>query len=496
MKLAVLARRRRHPSRGVGDAEPRRILPTRSLVATACCSREWTHAPEVFVNRSFAVLAVAALALACSDRPTPTELSAPADGNSGKAPAPAPSGSVVRVAGSVGNWQLTVDGSPYVVKGAAWGPDISSTTVNTYMADVQSLGVNTIRTWGTGSTTQTLLDAAAARGVKVVMGFWLQQQIAYATDQPYKDRALREIKRWVNTYKGHPGVLMWDVGNEVILFLQDHYTGAELEAHRVAYAQFVNQVAAEIHAIDPNHPVTSTDAWTGAWAYYKAYAPNLDLLAVNSYGSVCNVRNDWLAGGYARPYIITEWGPHGEWEVPNDANGVPTEPADLEKRDAYPAAWGCITGHTGVALGGTLFIYGDKEDFGGIWFNLKHPNARRLSYYSVKQMYTGQPSTENTPPQIQSITLSQSANVKAGTTFTLTVSATDPDGDPITYALKQSSKYINGSTSIANATYTATGAGTFSVTAPSTPGVWKLYVYATDGHGNIGIDSRSVGVVP
>ena len=437
-----------------------------------------------------ALLALAAVT-ACSDRSV-TTLSPPP--TAARAAAAATTASVVKVTGTQGNWQLTVNGAPYIVKGAAWGPDISSSTVNTYMADVQSLGVNSIRTWGTGTTTQTLLDAAAAKNVRVVMGFWLQQQIAYGTDQPYKDRALREIKRWVSTYKDHPGVLMWDVGNEVILFLQDHYSGAALEANRVAYAQFVNQVAAEIHALDPNHPVTSTDAWTGAWSYYKTYAPNLDLLAVNAYGAVCSVKNDWIAGAFTRPYIITEWGPQGEWEVPNDANGVPTEPSDLEKRDAYPAAWGCITGHTGVALGGTLFIYGDKEDFGGIWFNLKNPNARRLSYYSVKQMYAG-PSTENTSPQIQSITLSKTANIKVGTTFTVTASVVDPDNDPITYSLKLNSKYINTSTTLSNATYTQTSPGTFTVTAPGTAGVWKLYVYASDGKGNIGIDSRSFGVV-
>ena len=63
-----------------------------------------------------------------------------------------------------------------------------------------------------------------------------------------------------------------------------------------------------IHAIDPNHPVTSTDAWTGAWPYYKQYTPSLDLLAVNSYGSVCNVNTDWVNGGYTKPYIVTEAG--------------------------------------------------------------------------------------------------------------------------------------------------------------------------------------------
>jgi hypothetical protein len=404
-------------------------------------------------------------------------------------------GSVVRVTGSQGSWQLTVNGQPYYMKGMAFGPAIARSTIATYMADVQSMGVNTVRTWGTGTETQTLLDGAAAKGVRVVMGFWLNQNIAYATDQAYKDRTLSSIKRWVNTYKDHPGVLMWDVGNEVILFLQNYYSGAALESHRVAYTQFVNQVAQEIHAIDPNHPVTSTDAWTGSWTYYKAHAPNLDLYAVNSYGAICSVKQDWVAGGYTRPYIVTEFGPHGEWEVPNDANGVPTEPSDLTKRDEYKAAWGCITGHTGVALGGTGFIYGEKEDFGGIWFNTKHLGLRRHGYYSFKQMYTGLPIAENTPPQVQTMSLSQSANIKAGTTFSVSVGAFDPDGDAVSYAFKLCSKYINNSGSLTNATFKLRSPGVYDINAPTTPGVWKLYVYATDGKGNIGIETRSFAVV-
>src|SRR6185312_8293056 len=132
----------------------------------------------------------------------------------------------------------------------------------------------------------------------------------------------------------------WDVGNEVILTTQDHFTGAQVEQERIAYAQYVNQVVDAIHAADPNHPVTSTDAYTGAWPYYKQYTPDLDLMAVNSYGAGCTVPTDYASGGYTKPYILTEGGASGEWEVPNDANGVPTEPTDTAKRDAYPHEWG------------------------------------------------------------------------------------------------------------------------------------------------------------
>ncbi len=78
----------------------------------------------------------------------------------------------------------------------------------------------------------------------------------------------------------------------------------------------------------------------------------------------------------------------------------------------------------------------------------------------------------------------------------MTAAASDPDGDPIRYNLMYSDKYISGSTALHHVTFNETGPGSFSVTAPQTLGVWKVYVYAFDGHGNVGIETRSFRVVP
>jgi F5/8 type C domain-containing protein/glycosyl hydrolase family 2 len=406
--------------------------------------------------------------------------------------------SVVRVTGSQGNWRLTVDGAPYTVKGLTWGPPVSEAAAR--LPDLRAIGVNTVRTWGTDGTTQPLLDAAAANGIKVINGFWLQPGggpgsggcVNYVTDSTYKSTMLTEFTRWVNVYKGHSGVLMWNVGNESVLGMQNCFSGTELENQRVAYVRFVNDVARAIHAADPNHPVTSTDAWTGAWPYFKAYAPDLDLYAVNSYNAVCQVRNDWQAGGYTKPYILTEGGPPGEWEVPADVNGVAAEPSDVAKRDGYRNAWNCLMSHTGVALGGTLFHYGTEQDFGGVWFNLVPGNEKRLSYFSVAAAFGGTPPA-NRPPVISRMDLSRVTDVPAGGTFTVGVGVSDPDGDAITYELRQNSKYIDNSGALVPASYT--GSGPFTVRAPDRLGVWKLYVLARDGHGNVGIESRSFRVV-
>ncbi len=400
--------------------------------------------------------------------------------------------SVVSVSGSQGNWQLLVNGAPYVVKGVTYGPPTNAALA--YMPDLQSMGVNTVRTWGTDATTQPLLDAAAAYNIKVINGFWLNQGEDYLNDTTYKSTTLTSIQNWVTTYKNDPAVLMWDVGNEVILTMQNTYSGTQLEQERDAYAQYVEQVVQAIHAIDPYHPVTSTDAWTGAWPYYKTYTPDLDLYAVNAYGAACTIKQNWISGNYTKPYIVTESGPSGEWEVPNDANGVPTEPTDVQKSAGYATAWNCIVGHTGVGLGATLFNYGIENDFGGVWFNLITGHWRRLSYYSVRQLYGGQPAT-NTPPVISNLAVSTN-NVPAGSQFTLSANVSDPNGDPLRYHVMLTSKYVDSNTALQNPLFTQTGATSFSVTAPQTIGTWKVYLYAYDGQDNVGIETISFKVVP
>ncbi|GHA77627.1 discoidin domain-containing protein [Streptomyces termitum] len=414
---------------------------------------------------------------------------------------PPQSGGAVRVTGSRGDWQLTVDGRPYTVKGVTWGP--SAADAGRYMPDVKAMGANTLRTWGTDGSTRPLLDAAAAQGIRVMNGFWLQPGggpgsggcVDYVTDTTYKTNTLNEFATWVEEYRSHPATLMWNVGNESVLGLQNCYSGTELEAQRDAYTSFVNDVARKIHTIDPDHPVTSTDAWTGAWPYYERNAPDLDLYAMNAYGDLCGVREDWERGGYTKPYLITETGPAGEWETPEDANGVADEPTDVRKAEGYTRAWECVTGHRGVALGATVFHYGTEHDFGGVWFNLLPDGLKRLSYYAVKKAYTGGTAGDNTPPVITDMTVTPSGSAPAGGEFTIRAAVRDPDGDPVTTRVFLSGNYADGDKRLIETPHRRNADGSLTVTAPAKLGVWKVYVQAEDGRGNAGIETKSMKVV-
>ncbi len=414
-----------------------------------------------------------------------------------------PAGGKVRVVGSQGDWALLVDGQSWLVKGMTWGPP--ATEFDQHVDNLRELGVNTVRTWGTDASSKALLDSAAAAGMRVVAGFWLAPGGGpgsggcpdYVTDSAYKDASMTDIVRWVTEYKDHPGVLMWNVGNESLLGLGSCYGGAELETQRHAYAAFVDDAAERIKQIDDGHPVTSTDAWTGAWPYYRDSAPNLDLYGLNSYGAICDAKQTWIDGGYPVPYLITEGGPAGEWEVPDDVNGVPDQGTDQDNADGYTQAWDCIRDHPGVALGATLFHYGTEGDFGGIWFNIAPGGNKRLSYYAVAEAYGGSAAAPGTnrPPTFSQMTVRDSTAVVAGSTVTIDALVSDPDGDPLTYHLFYNSTYVDGAGGLQWVEHSRAGS-TFTLRAPQVLGVWKVYGFAEDGRGNVGVETRSLRVVP
>ena len=116
-----------------------------------------------------------------------------------------------------GYWQLLVDDEPYFIKGA--GGD-------TQLELLQSLGGNTIRTWGADQLeprtwpdgrTMSVMDLAHELGLKVCAGFWVEHPshgFDY-DDAEQVEQQLEDIREFVNAWKDHPALLMWGVGNEV-----------------------------------------------------------------------------------------------------------------------------------------------------------------------------------------------------------------------------------------------------------------------------------------
>ena len=195
-----------------------------------------------------------------------------------------------------GNWQLFRGGEPYYIKGAGGLG---------YMEEVVERGGNSIRTWSVDDAQETL-DKAHELGLTVMMGLWVQhERHGYDYDNEAANKAqLEYFTRMVKKYKDHPALLMWSIGNEVDLF----YSNTKVW-------NVVQEIAAMIHEVDPNHPTNTVTAGLDEKevALIMENAPDIDIYAINTYGEVGIIRDKIRASGWTGPYIIAEWGPNGHW---------------------------------------------------------------------------------------------------------------------------------------------------------------------------------------
>jgi len=228
-----------------------------------------------------------------------------------------------------GNWELLVDGKPYEIKGVTFGYDNDIDNYDEHFKDLKFLGVNTIRTWATGNNTSKLLNAAHENGIKVMLGIWMRHgrpgmedddSFNYLENTKGKEDMYINALNIVDTYKNHPAVLTWGIGNEV-------YLNTATDEEKVAYSQLLERICSAIKTKDSIHPITSVEAWTFGLDWWQKYVPSLDIYGLNSYGSGANLlANELDKKGIDKPYILTEFGVTGEWDIKQEVNGVKAEP--------------------------------------------------------------------------------------------------------------------------------------------------------------------------
>lgn len=415
--------------------------------------------------------------------------------------APVSASRVVVDGSAATGWKLLAGGEPWYVRGVAYG--FPQEEVGQHLDDLAALGVNTLRTYSADpATAAALLDAAAQRGMRVVVGFWAPLGADYregSADAEELERLLGEVVSTARSLAGHPGVLLWDVGNEVMGMLRD-VPDDEKDERRAAYASWVERVAVALHEADPDHPVTSTESSTSMWKYFRDHAPSLDLLAVNAYKAVANVERAWRRDSHDRPYLVTETGAAGDWEVPEDSLDVPREGDDDAKAAEFTAAWDAVVAGGGASLGATVFGYNSGDTYVGMWRYLFVDGDRRPTWYAVQRSLTG---AGGQRPVGLRATPPQQTDLRPGQTFSVgfEVLGADPSAVQLDvrlfpYDVIRSGSYaVDGRRALEAAVSSRAGPGRLEVVAPTQPGTWKVYVVAKDGDGSASVAPIAVRVV-
>jgi len=404
---------------------------------------------------------------------------------SGLSVAAADGPAVVRIVATADGHQLQVDGTPFRIRGAGMdGGDQDA---------LAARGANSFRTWSTDpdpAKVRAMLDRAQRNGLMVAMGlhvgkerhgFDLDDATAVAAQQA---RILEQVR----SYKDHPAVLMWVVGNEL-----------NLSARDPRIWDVVESITRAIQAEDPNHPVMTPLAGFDATlaAELRARAPSLDLIGIQMYGDIGELPGKLEAARWTGPYVVTEWGPTGHWESPLTTWGAAVEDHASRKAELLAARYAGIEADAQQALGSYVFLWGQKQERTPTWYGLFLSSGESTpGVDAMQKAWTGTWPANRAPAisplriddrvATDSIVLAPDAEQRAR------VDASDPDGDPLTY--RWTVRGESRATSIGGDPETLppevalrvadADSGTLRFSAPRRAGAYRLFVEVRDGQGH------------
>jgi hypothetical protein len=386
-----------------------------------------------------------------------------------------------------GSYRLYRGGQPYYIKGVGG---------RRFIETAAAAGANSVRTWGSQNA-GSILDRAQSCGMTAMIGIWLSHAPLDYFRADYKNAKIAEVRDLLERYKNHPALLMWSLGNEINL------EGADIaEAWR-----FVNRLALLIKAEDPNHPVITVISSNGSTLNNIAdYAPDLDAIGINAYGALEAVRSLIEASAYAGPYLITEWGTNGHWEVEHTFWGRPLEPASAVKAEDYCRRYRqAILANRDRCLGSYVFLWGQKQERTPTWYSMfirdvPGVEAGAASCPTVDVMgYSWSGSwPSNRAPEVTAITINgftadDDITLTLGEAMIAEVAARDPDEDRLTYVWELLEEPVElgsgGSPEPRPQRIGNIAQGTrplLSIFAPQTAGAYRLFVYVFDGNGHVG----------
>lgn len=404
------------------------------------------------------------------------------------APRPAQTGpSTVRVERHGEGYRLLVNGQPFYVRGAG--------LEHGDVAALAARGGNAFRTWRVDTQRESgadVLDRAQQQGLFVAMGLDVARErhgFDY-DDERGVARQLAGLRQQVLRYKDHPALLLWVVGNEL-----------NLEATNPRVWNAVNDIVEMIREVDPRHPALTPLAGFDAatLAEIRRRAPALELLGVQLYGGIARL-GQLREVGWDGPYLVTEWGPTGHWEVPQTPWGAPIEESSQQKAEQLVRRYReHILADAERCLGSFVFLWGQKQERTPTWYGMFLSSGESTAAADAMQrLWTGS-SPEHPAPSVGELRLDGrraedavvvspreqlQARVELDEMDAATLDfewlvreesqVTSVGGDPEVLPAKARVRILPG----------APGAAGFR--APLRPGAYRLFVTVRDQHGAAG----------
>ncbi len=388
-----------------------------------------------------------------------------------------------------GRYRLFVNGEEFYVKGAGceFGP----------CYQVADHGGNSFRTWRTDNSQRPaleILDEAYEHGLMVMMGLDVERE-RHGFDYDDEEAVAAQLERFrqeVMELKDHPALLGWGIGNELNL----RYTNL-----RVWDA--VNDIARMIKEVDGNHVTTTMLAGIGPREveYITENCPDIDFLSVQFYGAIVNLREYLDESGYDGPYLVTEWGATGHWEMPETEWGRPIEQTSTEKADAIEYRYkNVILEDDANCMGSYVFLWGQKQERTPSWYGLFTEDGERTEAINVMEyLWTGE-YPDQMAPKMHDITIEgiggrfDNVRLHRDGEYTALINVEHPDNSrlsvraeimPEPQQLSDGGDYEPRPDSI-EGLIVSTNTSEIVFRAPGQTGEYRILVYVTDENNNAG----------
>ncbi|WP_282134702.1 hypothetical protein [Seonamhaeicola maritimus] len=282
---------------------------------------------------------------------------------------------------SVTERQILVNNTPYIIKGICYHPVAkgqekrSFETLEQDLALMLEAGINTIRVYAPIDD-KNVLDKIHQAKIKVVVGFGYDQGGVF-------DIKAGTFIDYVNKYKTHPAILMWELGNEY------NYHPQWFDGDIKNWYNAMNNAAAIIHENDTNHPVTTAH---GDLPDNQALSlsPNIDVWGINIYrwDKPGTIYNQWEKAS-DKPMYFSEAGGDSYMTIEKDgfAQGV-NEDAQASANQNILIS---VFNHSNICSGVTMFSFTDG------WWKAGNPNQQDVGGWAPNSSgvpYDGSPNEE------------------------------------------------------------------------------------------------------
>lgn len=356
-------------------------------------------------------------------------------------------------------------------------------------------GANAFRTWGGDvASIQSDLNLARKNKMYIMQGIDLTKDSTKYHDEDYKNLKRAEVRTLAETFKDEPNILSWGLGNEI-----DH----EEKANTRTAWEFVEELAQLIKSIDKKHLVSTVITHNPkALDNIAKYAPSVDYVGVNSYGAINTLKEMFDNSTYQGPFMVTEWGPTGFWEMPKTEWKADIEQTSEEKRIVYEERYNKYIRSNPRCLGSFVFLWAQKEERTPTWFSMFVENdveglplkgEKTPMVEAMQRVWTGA-ELKQTAPVLDSFMINgkkslENAYIKPGTIFNAEVKVADKENDTLRYVweiLHEATVLGSGGSYEPRPDRVGDVSTTSDPTYSSvikTPGAYRLYVYVLDNTG-------------